>query len=167
MKILGVDPGHTGAIAYYDGTELLIWDMPIFEKEKGHDLDIHALYKIFKEASAEKAYIEKTTAMPKISGKAAYSMGKAEGALISLCVALALPYTLVRPAQWKKEMSCPAEKDLSRQRASQLLPQYAHNWDKKRLHGRAEAALIALYGFRELGHVPKEAKENIKREDGY
>ena len=148
MKILGIDPGNTGALAYYDGTELLIWDMPIFEKEKGHDLDIHALYKIYQEAEAEKVYIEKTVAMPKISGKAAYSMGKAEGALISLCVALALPYTLVRPAEWKKAMSCPAEKDISRQRASQLLPLSAHNWDRKKDHGRAEAALIALYGYK-------------------
>lgn len=146
MKILGIDPGMFGAIAYYDGTELLIWDMPIFKKEKGNDLDIHTLYKIFKEAEAEQVYLEKTTALPKISGKAAYSMGKSEGAIVGLCVALSLPYTLVRPAQWKKEMSCPAEKDAARQRASQLLPQYTHNWDRKKDDGRAEAALIAVYG---------------------
>jgi len=147
MKILGIDPGMSGALAYYDGTELLIWDMPIFKKEKGNDLDIHALYKIFQEAGPDYVWLEKTVAMPKVSGKAAYSMGKSEGALIALCVALGLPYTLVRPAEWKKEMSCPADKDVSRQRASQLLPQWTHNWDKKKDHNRAEAALIALYGF--------------------
>lgn len=146
MKILGVDSGMKGALAYYDGEELLIWDMPIFKKEKGHDLDIHALYKIFKEADAQHIFLEKTTALPKISGKAAYSMGKSEGAILSLCVALSLPYTLVRPAEWKKKMSCPADKDAARQRASQLLPKYAHNWDLKKHDGRAEAALIALYG---------------------
>lgn len=148
MKILGIDPGMTGALAYYDGKELLTWRMPIFKKEKGHDLDIHNLYNAFREAAAEHAYIEKTTAMPKISGKAAYSMGKSEGALLSLCVALQIPYTLVRPAQWKKEMSCPADKDSARQRASQLFPQYSHCWDKKYLDGVAEAALIALYGYK-------------------
>jgi crossover junction endodeoxyribonuclease RuvC len=148
MKILGIDSGNTGCLAYYDGTELLLWDMPTFNKEKGVDLDVNKIYKIFKDADCEKCYIEKTVAMPKISGKAAYSMGKGEGILITCCVALDLPYTLVRPAEWKKAMQCPAEKDASRQRASQLLPAFSHNWDRKKDHGRAEAALIALYGFK-------------------
>lgn len=147
MKILGIDPGMSGALAYYDGQELLIWDMPTFEKERGQDLDLHKLAAYFKESDAEHVYLEKTVAMPKISGKAAYSMGKSEGALIMACVALRCPYTLTRPAEWKKAMACPADKDSARQRASQLLPQYAHNWDLKKHDGRAEAALIALYGY--------------------
>ena len=62
MKILGVDPGMSGAIAYYDGSELLLWDMPVFKKEKGGcELDIHALCLIFKEARADHLCLEKTT----------------------------------------------------------------------------------------------------------
>ena len=54
MRILGVDPGMKGALAYYDGVELLLWDMPVFEKEKGgFELDVHALSLIFKEAEAD------------------------------------------------------------------------------------------------------------------
>jgi len=147
MKILGIDAGMSGALAYYDGTELLIWDMPTYEKEKGRDLDIHLLVKFFTEAAAQHVILEKTVAMPKISGKSAYSMGKSEGAILGICCALSLPYTLVRPSEWKKAMQCPADKDAARQRASQLLPTYAHNWDRKKDDGRAEAALIALYGL--------------------
>lgn len=44
-------------------------------------------------------------------------------------------------------MQCPAEKDGSRMRASQLLPGFASNWDRKKDDGRAEASMIALYGF--------------------
>jgi Holliday junction resolvasome RuvABC endonuclease subunit len=147
MKILGIDAGMKGALAYYDGEELLIWDMPIFAKEKGNDLDIHKLQVIFKEADVEHVFLEKTVAMPKVSGKAAYSMGKSEGALLMACAANNLPYTLIRPREWKQVMGCAADKDVARQRASQLLPAYAHNWDRKKDDGRAEASLIALMGY--------------------
>jgi len=150
MKILGIDPGMKGAIAFYDGAELILWDMPIFAKEKGHDLDIHRLVSIFKEASAEHMFLEKTVAMPKVSGKSAYSMGKSEGAIIASCVGSSMPYTLVRPLEWKKAMGCPADKDSARQRASQLMPRYAHNWDRKKDDGRAESALIAMYGYNDF-----------------
>jgi len=148
MRILGVDAGISGALAHYDGSELIIWDMPIFKKEKGNDLDIHKLLKIFAEAEADHMFLEKTVAMPKLSGKSAYSMGKSEGAIIATCIGQDMPYTLVRPLEWKKSMVCPADKDAARQRASQLFPAYAHNWDRKKDDGRAEAALIAMYGFR-------------------
>ena len=50
MKIIGVDPGMSGAITYLDNEELLVWDMPIHPKEAGgNDLDIHKLYSIIKE----------------------------------------------------------------------------------------------------------------------
>jgi hypothetical protein len=137
-----------GCIAYYDGTELLLSDMPIYKKEKGHDLDIHQLFSIIKELAPEHCFLEKTTAMPGISGKAAYSMGKSEGAIVACLVGLGIVYTLVRPTEWKKAIDCPADKGLARQRASQLFPAFAHNWDRKKDDGRAEAALIALYGFR-------------------
>lgn len=148
MNILGIDPGMSGAIAWYDGAELIVWNMPIHPKEAGgNDLDIHKLYRTISQNVPDHCFLEKTTPMPGVSGKASYSMGKSEGALVGILVALFVPYTLVRPAQWKKEMACPADKNLSRQRASQLLPAYAHNWDRKKDDGIAEAALIALYGW--------------------
>ncbi len=150
MKILGIDPGMSGALAYYDAEELLIWDMPIFKRENGNDLDVLKLCEIFRECGPDHVFLEKTVAMPKVSGKAAYSMGKSEGAFVAICAALRLPYTTVRPAEWKKSMSCPADKDQARRRASELLPAYSHNWDRKKDDGRAEAALIALYGFGRL-----------------
>jgi hypothetical protein len=44
----------------------------------------------------------------------------------------------------------PKAKDAARARASQLLPQAAHQWPLKKHDGRAESALIALYGARQL-----------------
>lgn len=166
MRILGIDAGMSGALAYYDGEELLIWDMPVFQNDKRRELDIHLLVNIFKDADVQHVFLEKTVAMPKISGKSAYSMGKSEGAILGICCALALPYTLTRPAEWKKAMGCAADKDLARKRASELLPQYAHNWDKKHLHGQAEAALIALYGYRSyLNGLQEKTQKNTSPEN--
>lgn len=145
--ILGVDIGYSGALAFYDGQELIIYDMPIYKAEKGHELDVARIADIIRTQAPSAAYIEKALLMP-VNGKKAYQkLGDAEGTFKGILAALQIPYTLVRPQVWKKAMSCPANKDEARMRASQLLPSHAHNWDLKKHDGRAESALIALYGF--------------------
>jgi crossover junction endodeoxyribonuclease RuvC len=54
---------------------------------------------------------------------------------------------MVRPNIWKKAIGCPKDKDMARMLASRLLPQHSDNWPLKKHDGRAEAALIALYGL--------------------
>jgi hypothetical protein len=58
--------------------------------------------------------------------------------------------TLVPPRRWKSALQVPASKDAARFRASQLLPQAAHLWPLKKHDGRAEAALLAVFGGRQL-----------------
>ena len=147
MKIvLGIDNGLSGALAFYDGAELILHDMPIFSGER-KALDIQAIKAIILGDRPKHVFIEKLTPLPKSSGLTAFSMGHSEGVFIGLLSAFNIPFTLVRPAEWKKAMQCPKDKDAARMRASQLLPHFAHNWDLKKHDGRAEAALIALYGF--------------------
>ena len=144
--ILGVDNGLHGSLSFYDGSELLVYDMPIYGTERPA-LDLIRIADIIRINKPEAAFVEKLTTLPKISGLTAFSMGHSEGAILATLTALQVPYTLVRPDKWKKVMGCPAEKDAARQRASQLLPQFAHNWQLKKHDGRAESSLIALYGF--------------------
>lgn len=146
MNILGIDNGLKGALAFYDGSENLVYDMPTYGMERPA-IDIIRLCDIIRLNKPDHAYIEKLTPMPKISGLTAFSMGHSEGIMEACLNALQVPYTLVRSSAWKKAMSCPADKDAARMRASQLLPQFAHNWDLKKHDGRAEASLIALYGW--------------------
>jgi crossover junction endodeoxyribonuclease RuvC len=51
--------------------------------------------------------------------------------------------------KWKKSLGVPADKYAARMRASQLLPEFAHNWPLKKHDGRAEASLISLYGIKQ------------------
>lgn len=145
--ILGIDNGLLGCMAFYDGEELLLTDMPTFEVKGRRVLDMQTIARIIKQDPPWHVYIEKLTPMPKISGLGSFSMGHSEGFMLGLMTGFNLPYTLIRPNDWKKQMGCPADKDGARARASQLLPQFAHNWPLKKHDGRAEASLIALYGF--------------------
>jgi hypothetical protein len=145
--ILGIDNGLKGALCFYNGEELILHDMPTLEVNGRNVLDMQAIAALIKQDPPWHTYLEKTTPMPKISGLGAYSMGHSEGFMLGLLTGFNLPYTLVRPNEWKRIMGCPADKDGARLRASQLLPQFAHNWPLKKHDGRAESSLIALYGF--------------------
>lgn len=147
MNILGVDNGVGGALTFYDGVELLVYDMPTYKIAKRNPIDILRLIEIIKTNAPDHVYIEKLT--PYMGSKLSFfSMGHSEGLLLGVLTCLQIPYTLVRPNDWKKPMGCTKDKDAARQRASQLLPQFAHNWDRKKDIDRAESALIALYGYK-------------------
>jgi crossover junction endodeoxyribonuclease RuvC len=60
---------------------------------------------------------------------------------------------MVSPAQWKRAMHLTSDKEQSRARALETFPVCAHHFARKKDHGRAEAALIALYGASHIkGH---------------
>ena len=58
-----------------------------------------------------------------------------------------LSENLVTPQLWKKAMRLVADKDAARQRAVQLFPERAEWFRRVKDDGRAEAAMIALYGW--------------------
>ena len=76
----------------------------------------------------------------------AFPQGKAYGLILGIIAALKIPLTNVPAATWKRALAVPSDKDGARARASQLLPHLADCWKAKGAHGRAEAALLALYG---------------------
>lgn len=144
--ILGVDVGMNGALSFYDGEELIIYDMPTFKRNKTNRLDCHELNRIFEMNRVDHAYIEQVNAFG-MGATSAYNFGWSCGVIEAIVSCYLIPFTYVTPQVWKKEMQCPKDKDSSRMRASQLLPQFSHNWDLKKHDGRAESALIALFGY--------------------
>ena len=149
--ILGIDPGSSGALSFYDGNELLIFDMPFFEIKKGKTvrkkIDFVELVKIIRNNKPDHAYLENVSAQFGNGAAAAFSFGWACACVENAILSSFVPFTLVTPQTWKKAMQVPADKDAARMRASQLLPNHTHNWDRRKDHNRAESALIALYGY--------------------
>lgn len=153
--IIGIDPGLGGAIAlspYEDQT--LVQDMPTLEVAGKRVLDLHALaarlrqLKAYAERSSASlhAIVENVGARPGQGVSSMFKFGFVAGAIQATLATLEIPFTLVAPQTWKKHFKLGPDKDQARQLASRLLPLAAHQWARKKDDGRAEAALLALYG---------------------
>lgn len=151
---LGIDPGLTGALAFYDPVtgDLEIFDMPTFKEERNSKtkmtLDLYQLARIVddKASQVKQAVVELVNAMPKQGVTSSFSFGFSAGAAQTIVAANMIPMILVAPLRWKKVLKLNASKDASRIKASQVMPRHAHLWSLKKHDGRAEAALLAYYG---------------------
>lgn len=153
--IAGIDPGLKGGVAFLspDGT-CETFDMPVLRLERGGklkgDIDGHALAELFWKRHVGHVFIELVNAMPGQGTTSMFAFGKGYGIAIGVLSAVAVPMTFVSPVRWKRALQVPAAKDGARARASQLMPAAASQWPLAKHEGRAEAALIALYGARSV-----------------
>lgn len=145
-NILGVDVGICGALSFYDGEELMCYEMPVFKRNKTSKVDCHAVDKIIKINKPSHAYIEQVNAF-KMGATSAYGFGWNCGVIEAILCCNNVPFSYVTPQIWKKEMQCPTDKSAARMRAKQLFPKFSDNWSLKRQDGVAESALISLYGW--------------------
>jgi crossover junction endodeoxyribonuclease RuvC len=155
--IAGIDPGLSGALFLLDPTcpstgEAI--DLPIHLLIRGgrkkRELDVVGLVEILASHRLDHAFLEAVNAMPKQGLVSTFAFGKVYGVILGVLAAHAIPLTLVVPVVWKRSLGVPKAKDGARARASQLMPEAAHQWRLHKQHGRAEAALLALYGARQL-----------------
>lgn len=152
---LGIDPGLSGALVLMDGRALEVADVPTFTLTRNaknkREIDVQQLADIV-EAFARSnplVFIENSTPMPQQGSASTFAFGKAFGIILGVCAANKLVIERIAPQRWKRALLVPKDKDGARARASQLLPAHAHNWRLHKHDGRAEAALLALYGARQ------------------
>jgi crossover junction endodeoxyribonuclease RuvC len=156
MIICGIDPGLSGALAFFDPAtgNLDVLDMPtLLAGVRGKrilDEDAVARAVDIRSSALTHAFVELVGTRPGEGAVGAFSFGQGYGLLRGVLAAHFVPRTYVRPAVWKKALSVPAQKDGARARASELLPRYAGCWTRVKDDGRAEAAMIAVYGARVL-----------------
>lgn len=150
-QILGIDAGNSGAFAFltpHVGVET--FDMPIVKVGKGHSIDECVLARLLdaRAQDIDYAVLEQQWARPTDGGPQGFKLGVGFGILRMALASNFIPFTVVSPVRWKRALGCSANKDSARALASQLMPKDAHQWALKKHDGRAEAALIALYGQR-------------------
>ena len=144
--ILGIDPGATGAVAIMSDLGYLIdvHDLPHME---GYGLSEAVLREMLADVhNVKHAFIERVSAMPKQGVVSTFKLGVNYGAIRGVCAGLHIPFSLVTPGKWKRDLGLKAEKDQARARAAQLWPGAAKQFARKKDDGRAEAALIAFWG---------------------
>lgn len=159
--ILGIDPGLSGALAFYKpvGNSLSIFDMPTHEitvnGKLKRQLDLHELGRIIDTMAADTtlALVEQVNAMPKQGVTSSFNFGFNAGCAQMAVIAFNIPIRLVTPQKWKKQMGLSSDKDASLREASRVMPKHAGLWPLKKHDGRAEAALLAFYGAKEHASV--------------
>lgn len=153
MKIIGVDPGATGAFAILDTDtrRLVLIDMPTAKIKRGprtvNQVDAVRLAELLSPHIEDgiRAIIEKVHSMPGQGVASTFSFGRAAGIIEGVLAALGVPFSLVPPATWTKKMRLFGGKDGSRLKAQELFPDQAHLFSRKKDDGRADATLIACY----------------------
>jgi crossover junction endodeoxyribonuclease RuvC len=151
MKILGTDPGVQGGLAIVvicDGAvpQLIdAIDIPVVGVKAKERVDVLGLRTWILARQPDHAVIERAQAMPKQGASSGFKYGRAVGSLEAVIACCEIPTTIIEPTAWKKFHKLRgSDKELSRQRALQLFPAAHALLARKKDHGRAEAALIAL-----------------------
>jgi len=153
-RSIGVDPGVSGAIAILEGDRLIhVFDMPVIEtlsgKKKKRRISPEILVAELRQYvdGVKTVYIEDVHAMPGQGVTSMFSFGEAAGLVRGVMAGLGLPVQMVSPTHWKRGLRLPQGKDASRAMAARLWPLEAAYFRRVRDDGRAEAALIALWGM--------------------
>src|SRR5262245_16773827 len=157
MLVVGVDCGVKGGLAAVAdgngvGTLLDAIDIPTVGDGARERVDVMAVRNWIQRHKPDFALIERAQAMPRQGASSGFKYGRATGALEAAVTLCAIPLEIIEPTAWKRFWKLPPkDKERSRQRALELFPAAHALLARKRDHGRAEAALIALTSVRHRG----------------
>ena len=155
MKIIGIDPGLSGAIAVMHNKKVInMYDMPVMAegKKNKRQLNSSQLVNIIKENINEGeetiVVVEQVNAMPGQGVTSMFNFGQTFGAIKGVCAALKLPIFFVRPSKWKKHFELiNSSKDASRTKVIEMYPTLSDQLAKKRDVNKSDAVLIAKFYF--------------------
>jgi hypothetical protein len=140
MKIVGIDPGITGAYAVLTDAETTVGDLPVVDKA----IDAAELFRILRAERPDFAIVERVGAMPGNSPNSMFTFGRSYGAILAVLSCAGVPLTLTPPTVWKRHFNLSRDKERSRALAIQRFPAVT-GLSRKKDEGRAEALLLALY----------------------
>lgn len=152
MKVVGIDPGLSGAVAVLDISNklLVVHDMPTTVVRSGksdkRQLSEPMLAAILKQVQPQHAYLEFVSAMPGQGVTSMFNFGVGYGAIRGVLAALEISLSIVSPQKWQRDLGVAKGKDANRARAAQLFPESAQIFSRVKDDGRADAALIAWWG---------------------
>ena len=155
MLIIGIDPGISGSICFFeDGKILEVIEMPVMTEGKKNKKQVNGaqIYNEFskrinkKKDDEVRVVIEQVSAMPGQGVTSMFNFGQSFGILKGICSAMQLPMFFVRPAKWKKYFNLiNSQKDASRTRAIEIFPYFSTQLSKKKDSNKADAILIASF----------------------
>tara|TARA_B100001996_G_scaffold156902_1_gene119536 strand:- start:36 stop:530 length:495 start_codon:yes stop_codon:yes gene_type:complete len=155
MLIIGIDPGISGAICFFENGEVKeVIEMPTMADGKKNKRQINGsqtyneILQRIKNISKKDilVVIEQVSAMPGQGVTSMFNFGQSFGVLKGICSAMQLSTFFVRPAKWKKYFNLiKSEKDASRTKVIEIFPYISSNLSKKKDSNKADAILIASF----------------------
>ena len=157
MLIIGIDPGISGSICFFeDGKILDVIEMPTMTEGKKNKKQVNGV-QIYNEFSKRinntenqniRVIIEQVSAMPGQGVTSMFNFGQSFGIIKGVCAAMQLPMFFVRPAKWKKYFNLiNSQKDASRTRVIEIFPYFSTQLSKKKDSNKADAILIASFYY--------------------
>lgn len=149
MRIMGVDPGVTGAWALIVDRQLThVDDLVVTSIGSTNQIDAGEFREVLRWTQPDAVVIEDNRANGVNGSKANYSMGLSMGIILGVATGAGFSIGRVRPVDWQRTVGLsgvPAaqRKDAHRARARELWPDEADRFKLKKDHNRADAALIA------------------------
>ena len=155
MLIIGIDPGISGSICFFQNGEISdVVEMPIMTEGKKNKKQVNGS-QIFNEIKERvkkidnkdiKVVIEQVSAMPGQGVTSMFNFGQSFGILKGICAAMQLPLYFVRPAKWKKYFSLiNSQKDASRTRAIEMFPYFSSQLSKKKTQIKRMQYLLLVF----------------------
>ncbi len=155
MFIIGIDPGITGAICFFENGKIIdVIEMPNMPEGKKNKRQVNGA-QITNEITSRikkidkknvKVVIEQVSAMPGQGVTSMFNFGQSFGVLKGICSALQLSVFFVRPVKWKKYYNLiNSNKDSSRTKAIEVFPYISEKLTKKKDSNKADAILISSF----------------------
>ena len=176
-KVMGADPGNTGAVAIIQATPTLndntyrilaMIDMPTYKistrsRKCGYKtrLDVfdlvHQLEIMANTHEVALCALESPAARPKQGLSSTFDFGRSCGQVHGVIASQHIPVVPVKPNVWKPSLGLTQNKRDSIKFANQLFPCDKARWALVKHNDRAEAALLAYYAIRHLPHLIRQA----------
>ena len=107
MLIIGIDPGISGSICFFENGKILeVIEMPVMPEGKKNKKQVNGaqiynefLKRINKKDDEIRVVIEQVSAMPGQGVTSMFNFGQSYGILKGICSAMQLPMFFVRPAK--------------------------------------------------------------------
>ena len=158
MRIFGIDPGLSGAIAILEDDKVLdVVDIPVMSEGKKNKKQLNSAHLAqyiennILDVNKTIVVVEQVNAMPGQGITSMFNFGQTFGAIKGISAALKLPIFFVRPSKWKKHFELlKASKDASRTKTIEMYPSLADKLSRKKDVNKSDAILIARF-YNETG----------------
>ena len=142
MFIIGIDPGISGSICFFENGKVLdVIEMPTMTDGKKNKRQVNGA-QIYNEISKRtlennkqdiRVIIEQVSAMPGQGVTSMFNFGQSFGVLKGIFSAMQIPMDFVSPIKWKKFFNLiNTNKDASRTKAIEIYPYFSSKLSKKK-----------------------------------